>query len=279
MNLKRLLIIVFIGLTSGSYGSDVAMDTKAVHEVDINSPENIKAFFNAVRSRDAQVVKSFLERDIDVNVRDECDRGTLHIAVNLGTRDLNIVKLLLLHEANPNLQDTCGRTALMNATYNKVDKFKLLLTYGADPNLQDMWGNTVFDYAVNNLRHSEYKNGSEEIINMLKFYSIYIIDYLPYKFAEIYDNAEMRNQIIADYINIKVLDSIPSMPADLCRIISGYAQPAKISDIYGDEDLIKKQQEEQRITDQQQKKAAEREDEYGDVLLPVRLSGGNCSIQ
>lgn len=124
MNIKKLLIIVFVGLSAYS------------HCADINSSENIKVFVNAARKGQYEIVENLLKAGIDP------DSQVNHysaLAMAAANGHVSIVKLLLENSADVNKNYGDG-SAIYCSIYGWVPDDKrnrrnqateLLLSHGA----------------------------------------------------------------------------------------------------------------------------------------------------
>jgi ankyrin repeat protein len=92
------------------------------------------------------LVRTLIEKRIDINVQDKYGQSALHLAA--ANNHFEVVKLLLQQQAQVDLQDKKGRTPLHHATAgNHVDIVMLLLQYKANINQQDMDGRTALHIA------------------------------------------------------------------------------------------------------------------------------------
>ena len=124
---------------------------------------------NAVKSNDYNKVKELLEKEADVNAKDERDRTLLMIAVY--NNNYEISKLLIENGADINEQDdmknNLGWTALLEAIIlgnggkEHTEITDLLLKHGADPNIADRNGVTPLMHA----KEKEYKEIETLLIN------------------------------------------------------------------------------------------------------------------
>ena len=108
-------------------------------------------------------VQLLLQRNADVNAKDEWGQTALHRAAKSGNR--NTIQLLLEHNADVNAKDdSLGRTALHRAAMTgNHDTVKLLLEYNADINAYDEWGWTAL--------HQAAENGNRDIVQLLLKYN------------------------------------------------------------------------------------------------------------
>lgn len=110
----------------------------------------------------ADIVKSLLPQDADINATDVYGRTLLHWAAKATNE--SVIKLLLARGADVNVQDKQGKTPLHLAAvasdYNTEDALQLLIAKGADVNIQDKYGETP-------LRLAE-KSKFPEVVKFLK---------------------------------------------------------------------------------------------------------------
>lgn len=98
----------------------------------------------AVRLGDADKTRSFLEKGIDVNTRDENGATPLHLATNK-----DVVELLIVKGADVNAKDKNDCTPLHSAVKEgRQDVAELLVVKGADINAKDKSEYTPLCYAV-----------------------------------------------------------------------------------------------------------------------------------
>lgn len=108
--------------------------------------EDIAAFHDAAGfQKNADLMKAYIAKGIDVNITDEKGETALHCACHYG--DTEIVELLITHGANVNVATQSGTTPLMivanqphiivkgniNTYENKLAILRLLLQHGANP--------------------------------------------------------------------------------------------------------------------------------------------------
>ena len=112
----------------------------------IQSPEG--ALIKAVKNGDAINVQNLLNRDADVNTKDEWANTALAWAVLRD--DITIAGLLLDAGADTNIKSFKGLSPLQLATFNSNHEMvKLLLANGADVNAEDNYQSTVLMNAIN----------------------------------------------------------------------------------------------------------------------------------
>ena len=101
---------------------------------------NLHPVFIACRNGNANVVLSFLESGLSVNIKDESHPSLISTAIGGGF--LEIVAILIQHELKVNEQiNRFGETPLMRAIGEYQNEIAiLLLDSGADPNLADQNG-------------------------------------------------------------------------------------------------------------------------------------------
>ncbi|RDD34548.1 ankyrin repeat domain-containing protein [Wolbachia endosymbiont of Cylisticus convexus] len=107
----------------------------------------------------AKVVELLIEKDANVNIRDNEGKAPLHYAVIIPGQNTWIVERLLNKGAEINIQDNEGKTPLHLAASDIVSSFwgtketkeenvKMLLDKGAEVNIQDNEGRTPLHLAV-----------------------------------------------------------------------------------------------------------------------------------
>jgi ankyrin repeat protein len=108
---------------------------------------------------DIEKVEQLLQKDIDLNIKNEYGMTSLHIACIEG--DYNKVELLLKYNADPNIVDNFGNSALHHACYcNNSDLVELLLKYNVEIIENNYFGNSAMTWAL--------FHNNEKIINLLK---------------------------------------------------------------------------------------------------------------
>ncbi|RMD46707.1 MAG: ankyrin repeat domain-containing protein [Aquificota bacterium] len=101
----------------------------------------------AVKEGDLDLVKHFIDKGADVNIKGVFGETPLHIAVDRGYD--NIVKLLLENGANPNVQSNEGNTPLHLAVISSsADIAFELIKAGADSSIKNKSGKTPLDIAM-----------------------------------------------------------------------------------------------------------------------------------
>jgi len=107
-------------------------------------------FFNAVEEGDMKKAQDFIEKGIDVNLKDE-DESALYKATDKGHVDL--VKLLIDKGADVNSENMHHETALFCACYHgNLEMVRVLVDNGAKINAKQHEGETPIFYAVNQAR-------------------------------------------------------------------------------------------------------------------------------
>jgi ankyrin repeat protein len=107
----------------------------------------------AVHNQKNDLVKLFLKRGVDANIKDTWNETPLHWAVR--HNDLPLIKILLKYGSDINALDLVGRTPLIFAVHNNnIRLVRFLLDKGADPNIQDNDNWTALFWSV---RHRSIK--------------------------------------------------------------------------------------------------------------------------
>ena len=120
--------------------------------------KQLKFLFLAIEHKDIELVKYILEKDVDVNGRNQEGRTPLVVAAH--HKALEISKLLIQKGSKVNLADEEGYTALMEAAdHGAFNLVKLLIHFGADPNRISENGHTALMEAAD--------HGYNDIINYL----------------------------------------------------------------------------------------------------------------
>ncbi|MEK6545951.1 MAG: ankyrin repeat domain-containing protein, partial [Nitrospinota bacterium] len=100
------------------------------------------SFFNAVKERNINEVKSLLSKGVDPNYVNEYGESALLFAIMAG--DAEVVRKLLSAGADPDSKDTHGTPVLTLASdEGYLDIVKVLLEVGADVNKKDNDGSTA----------------------------------------------------------------------------------------------------------------------------------------
>lgn len=95
----------------------------------------------ACYSTSFDLVKFYIEKDMQLELTDNKLRTPLHIAVS--RNDAKICEYLLINNYDINAKDRSGETPLHLASFNGyLEVVELLLRYSADPNVQDQDGDT-----------------------------------------------------------------------------------------------------------------------------------------
>ena len=101
--------------------------------------------FYASGSGDEEIVGLLLERNADVNARDENGWTPLHNAAARGCE--KVARMLLEHGAEVNARERKGRAPLLSAIVNGYKEMvRLFLEYGADVDVQGSSGWTPLHY-------------------------------------------------------------------------------------------------------------------------------------
>ena len=99
------------------------------------------------------LLSKLLEKDLDINSKDDRGNTALALAVYLGHRDKNYtrVKLLLRNGANPNITNLENYSPLMYvASVGNEVLMSMLVKHGANVKTKDNTGKTALDYAIYN---------------------------------------------------------------------------------------------------------------------------------
>lgn len=107
----------------------------------------IDELVESVAAGDVDIVKWFLDKNIDIN--DEGEGGWTPVLMAAAQGNKEILSILLQHGGDPNHQNLMKATALMHAAlHNDIDALHLLLKYNANIDLQDYQGNTALMKAI-----------------------------------------------------------------------------------------------------------------------------------
>ena len=125
----------------------------AIHLLDKGANSSIKdhegggtAILRAIGAGNEATVKLLLDRDADIGIRDDYNRGLLHSAAIDGYE--GIVRLLLDNGLAVNAQDIKGKTSLHDASRDGNYKVaKVLLEWAADQSIKDTDGRTPWTIA------------------------------------------------------------------------------------------------------------------------------------
>jgi hypothetical protein len=122
-----------------------------MHAADVNEESSLGAALHVASSKGhAEVVYLLLQRNADVNIRDNTDDWKwtpLHFAS--GDGHAKVVALLLDHGADINAQSTRHSTPLKFAScYGHLEVVRLLLAHGADVHIRDTDGDSPFQMAT-----------------------------------------------------------------------------------------------------------------------------------
>lgn len=128
-------------------------------DINSNSFDGSNLLCLASGSGCVKVVELLIEKDANVNIRDNEGKTPLHLAVIIPGQNTYIAKVLLNKGAEINIQDNEGKTPLhLAASYvvssflgtqeTKDENVKMLLDRGAEVNIQDNEGRTPLHLAV-----------------------------------------------------------------------------------------------------------------------------------
>lgn len=121
---------------------------------DIKNKRYKDFFLSCVKNNKTELIRLFLEHNVNVNEKNEDGDTALCIACKQGLSDYEFVytiRLLLENGANINVKDSNGETPLMISTkYKDSDIMKLFVQKGADVNVKDSNGETAIIKAVKN---------------------------------------------------------------------------------------------------------------------------------
>jgi len=122
-----------------------------MHAADVNEESSLGAALHVASSNGhAEVVYLLLQRNADVNIRDNTDDWKwtpLHFASSRG--HAKVVALLLEHGADINAQSTQHSTPLQLASWHgHLEVVRLLLAHGADVHIRDTDGDSPFQMAT-----------------------------------------------------------------------------------------------------------------------------------
>ncbi len=147
MEKVRLLKKLITAIMEGDY--DEVYRLVDLVKVDLNRSYEYEGspLHVAVKEGDKELVKYFIEKGADPNVKGAFGETPLHIAVDRGYHD--IVQILLESGADPNAQSNEGNTPLHLAVIaSSADIAYELLKKGADPKIQNKFGKTPLDTAM-----------------------------------------------------------------------------------------------------------------------------------
>ncbi len=161
--MKKLVLVVVVGLFLGCDPMDVPEDTKVEEDTKIvveNSDklkqQDIKKINNAVLKN----TKILIDKGTNLNEVDKEGRTPLSIASRTDSREA--VRLLIGTGADVDARDEDKRTALMWASmFNEnPEMIQLLIDAGADVNARDDTGRTALTYAL--------RRDNKEVIKVLE---------------------------------------------------------------------------------------------------------------
>lgn len=167
---KALLVVIFAAL---SYSHTGCMDSPRLHPqlekslfraiemkdldwikdemfyLDVNSAYSSgqPVIHHVVGSSSTEIVKYFVDRNVNLEIRDNNGATPLMLAVLNGNHQ--IVEALLIAKADPNARDKDGCTPFMYAApfgFDDISIIDLLMRYGADPKAKNKKGQSVANY-------------------------------------------------------------------------------------------------------------------------------------
>ena len=109
----------------------------------------------AAAGGDLAAIRAELDKDVDVNAKDNEGRTPLHYAAKYATKQ--VVELLIPNGADVNAKDEDGWTPLHFAAAKEI--VELLIHEGADVNAKNKWGGTPL--------HAAATNGKKETVELL----------------------------------------------------------------------------------------------------------------
>jgi len=110
---------------------------------DVNDTKfNNKQFFTAAHSGNIQVLKTLLQKDININVQDHRGRTALMIATH--NNDIATAQLLINTGADVNIMDDMQDNPFLYAgAEGYIEILKLTISAGANPHLLNRYGGTA----------------------------------------------------------------------------------------------------------------------------------------
>ncbi|XP_023694149.1 ankyrin repeat domain-containing protein 39 isoform X2 [Paramormyrops kingsleyae] len=154
-SILRYLIMASVNQHCTCCSHDLA--NPSVHQT-LEEMEFERGIWSAALDGDLDRVRSFLDKGIDPNIRDQAGYTALHYASRSGSE--RVCALLLSRGACMNPRTRGGATPLHRSAYcGHVGVVKLLLDSGADPMLCDDDGTSPL--------HKAAEQGREEVCEML----------------------------------------------------------------------------------------------------------------
>ncbi|MBW2710116.1 MAG: hypothetical protein JRD04_12830 [Deltaproteobacteria bacterium] len=128
------LFIVFVAVPQVEHLNNEVKKQAAIVQKNQLDP-NVERLFLGVYSGDIAIVTEQLNKDVDVNARNETRQTALHV-----TQNPDIARLLIEHGADIGAKNDSGAIPIFNKEVNIV---KILLAAGTDINARDEEGNTL----------------------------------------------------------------------------------------------------------------------------------------
>ncbi|OXU24391.1 hypothetical protein TSAR_010297 [Trichomalopsis sarcophagae] len=164
-----------------------------------------------------ELVKLFLDHNVDVNARSERLKTPLHFAVGHQTKHEPIVSHLLQNGAQVNVQDGMDFTPLHIAvdSSQNYQVIEQLLQYGADINLQDRDGHTAIEHFSLILGSDGTWDESFDILLLIENHVQKLIALGFFISEKIIQHLRYMNDLILENFDI---DSVyPNDSLDLCK--------------------------------------------------------------
>jgi len=113
--------------------------------LDHETRPSVVDFVEAARVGNAELICELLNRDVDVNVKNNYGNTALHWSAYHG--NVHILRTLLRHGARVNEKNSVGNTPLHDSIKaHNLECMKLLLKYGADPSIKNNNGYIPQDF-------------------------------------------------------------------------------------------------------------------------------------